>query len=598
MKKMRRNGRKIMKNGWTRWVDKLKNIIYAAMALMVVIVLALSGHSFNDVESSRPTRDYTVLSGMTYKQVKREDAPIGVVNEYCFQLGQIDHDDTLAFYINHHNIQVYFDEECVYTMTEMGETFHTSGGVWAMIPLDDEDAGKIVRVVLAPVYDNYQDEKLDFLIGSELAIYRTTLREALPEIILSMCVVLAGVFLLFLAAYHKIKRNFGGKIYAVGMLAVSAGVWRFTYGRFAYLLFSNRPVLIYTMSVISLMTLSIALLNCVDVSADGKGSRTIRGCTLVYCLIYIAQLILQSAGVWDLRQMLKITHVTIIFSAVVLCIDSVLSWVRRPEYPEEKVGPSYSWMIGVGVMIDLVLYYYAESSSGMLYTLGAILCFSMLESFRLIVNYTEKKNELEEMMNKLAMSRTMTMMSQIRSHFVFNLLNAISGMCKYDPEKADDTIVRFARYLRSNIDIMENDQNIPFATDLNQLEDYVMLEQVRFGDKVEFYTDIETDQFMIPPLILQPVVENAIKHGISKKQTNGTIVLRTRDAGDHVVITVEDDGVGFDMEELDKEKSVGIRNIRFRLQHLVDGTLDIASEVGKGTTVTITIPKKETETCM
>lgn len=64
------------------------------------------------------------------------------------------------------------------------------------------------------------------------------------------------------------------------------------------------------------------------------------------------------------------------------------------------------------------------------------------------------------------------------------------------------------------------------------------------------------------------------------------------------MITVEDDGVGFDMEELDKEKSVGIRNIRFRLLHLVNGTLDIASEVGKGTTVTITIPKKETETCM
>lgn len=139
---------------------------------------------------------------------------------------------------------------------------------------------------------------------------------------------------------------------------------------------------------------------------------------------------------------------------------------------------------------------------------------------------------------------------------------------------------------------MEKDGNVPFTADLRQLEDYVMLEQVRFGDKIEFYTDIEADDFMIPPLILQPVVENAIKHGVSKKQDNGTIVLRTRNVGDNIVITVTDDGVGFDLRELDKEKSVGIRNIRFRLEHLVHGSLDIKSEPGNGTEVTIIIPKE------
>lgn len=191
------------------------------------------------------------------------------------------------------------------------------------------------------------------------------------------------------------------------------------------------------------------------------------------------------------------------------------------------------------------------------------------------------------------LSRTTTMMSQIRSHFVFNLLNAISGMCKYNPEKADDTIVRFSRYLRNNIDIMENDKNIPFTTDIQQLEDYVVLEQVRFGDKIEFYTDTEVTDFMIPPLILQPVVENAIKHGVSQKTGNGTIILKTWETKSHVMITIEDDGIGFDISELEKEKSVGIRNIRFRLKHLADGDMKIESEIGKGTVVTISIPKKE-----
>lgn len=156
-------------------------------------------------------------------------------------------------------------------------------------------------------------------------------------------------------------------------------------------------------------------------------------------------------------------------------------------------------------------------------------------------------------------------------------------------------MVRFARYLRNNIDIMEEDKAIPFTTELLQLEDYVVLEQVRFGDRIEFYTDIEADRFMIPPLLLQPVVENAIKHGLSKKQEGGTIILRTREIGENIVITIEDDGIGFDIEELQKEKSIGIKNIRFRLRHLVNGTLEFESEVGRGTKATITIPKKEVE---
>lgn len=229
----------------------------------------------------------------------------------------------------------------------------------------------------------------------------------------------------------------------------------------------------------------------------------------------------------------------------------------------------------------------------MVFTLIAMLSYSLIEGLEVLFLYFERTAAYEEMETQLTLSRTTTMMSQIRSHFVFNILNAISGMCKYDPELADDTIVRFAGYLRNNIDIMENDNNISFETDLQQLEDYVALEQVRFGDKIEFYSDIETFDFMIPLLILQPIVENAIKHGISKKEGNGIIILRTRDSGENIVITVEDDGVGFDMSELDKEKSVGIKNIRFRLKQLVHGELKIQSEKDVGTTVTITIPKEK-----
>lgn len=571
---------------------KIKKIMFAVIGGLIVAVLFLAATTHNTVNKSRQDGDYTVISDMAYEQIEKEDAPTGTVNEYRFTIDEIAHDDMLAFYMSHHNIEVYLADECVYSMTASDGSIRTPGGVWTTIPLYENDTGKEVRVVLSSLYSNYQNEKPSFLLGSELAIYKAAFYQALPELVLSLCIVFVGLFLLCLAVYHSIKHNSMSRLYAIGLLAVSAGMWRFTYGRFVYLLFENHTILLYTLSVVSLMLVALAMLNCVELTENKKATKAIHYGSSVYCVVDIVQLVLQLAGVLDLRQMLKVTHIMIIISAVILGISGVIAWVKESSYSGRFFGRNYSWLLGIGAIVDLLLYYFSETSGGILFTIGAILCFSMLEGIRLLISFNEQKNALQEMETQLTLSRTTTMMSQIRSHFVFNILNAISGMCKYDSEKADDTVVRFARYLRNNIDIMENDKNIPFTTELRQLEDYVILEQVRFGDKIEFYTDIEADQFMIPPLILQPVVENAIKHGVSKKLTNGTIILHTRDKGDNIVITVEDDGVGFNIEELNKEKSVGLRNIRFRLYHLVNGTLDIVSEVGKGTTVTITIPKK------
>lgn len=534
------------------------------------------------------------VTNYTRQTVTDPTAPAGISDVYSFTLGNLARDKTLAFYISHHNIAVTVGNEKVFTSTVEGGAVNTGGGLWALVPLYPEDSGKSVSVKLSPVYSNYRDNSPDFVIGSESAIIASVFYNSLPETVLSLCIVLSGLFLLGIALYQTIKRNTVRRIYAIGALAIFAGIWRFTYGHFAYLVLARHSAMLYSLSVASLMFIALSMLHCVEFAEKRPAAkRLINGISVTYCAVYSVQLILQLAGISDLRYMLKITHATIIISAVVLCIDSVAAWLFGRRETTGAFGKNYPWLLGIGAMIDLLLYYFAHNSVGMPFTLAAILCFSLLEGVRLLIGYTAQKNALEEMQTKLTLSRTTTMMSQIRSHFVFNILNAISGMCKYDPERADDTVVRFARYLRNNIDIMEDDKNIPFSTDLRQLEDYVILEQVRFGDKLEFYTDIETENFMIPPLILQPVVENAIKHGISKKQTGGTVILRTRDIGESIVISVEDDGVGFDLNAPEKRDSVGLKNISFRLRHLVNGTLNIASEIGKGTVVTVTIPKKE-----
>lgn len=185
------------------------------------------------------------------------------------------------------------------------------------------------------------------------------------------------------------------------------------------------------------------------------------------------------------------------------------------------------------------------------------------------------------------------MMSQIRTHFIFNVLTAISGYCKYDAKKADDALIRFSRYLRRNISIMEDDGLIFFSKELEHLEDYISLEKIRFQDMITFEKDIEEQNFKIPPLTIQPIIENSIKHGLVEHDRSGTVKLHTTKDEENIIITITDDGAGFSPEACEKEDSVGIKNVRFRLENMVKGSLRIESVPGKGTTVTIKLPIKE-----
>ena len=181
-------------------------------------------------------------------------------------------------------------------------------------------------------------------------------------------------------------------------------------------------------------------------------------------------------------------------------------------------------------------------------------------------------------------------MSQIRTHFVFNVLNAISGLCKSDPEQADMQIVLFSRYLRNNIDIMQEDHPIPFEKELEHMHNYVDLEQLRFGEKIILDENYEYVNFVIPSLVMQPLVENAIKHGLLPKAGGGVIRVNTSRRGDGVLIEIADNGIGFDTSKNVDSASVGLSNVRFRVEKMMNGRMQVESTPNVGTLVRLWLP--------
>ncbi|MCR4587166.1 MAG: histidine kinase [Lachnospiraceae bacterium] len=182
--------------------------------------------------------------------------------------------------------------------------------------------------------------------------------------------------------------------------------------------------------------------------------------------------------------------------------------------------------------------------------------------------------------------------SQIQPHFLYNSLNAIYYLCEKDPEKAQKAISQFSDYLRGNMDSLKSRDLIPFAKELHHVECYLSLEKMRFEEELNIEYDIQETGFMIPALGLQPVVENAVKHGVGKQMNGGTVRIASRREGDSCIVTVEDNGVGFDPSEgkQDERSHIGLENVRSRIEQMTGGTVQIESHIGEGTRVTLKIP--------
>ena len=197
-----------------------------------------------------------------------------------------------------------------------------------------------------------------------------------------------------------------------------------------------------------------------------------------------------------------------------------------------------------------------------------------------------------EITRQLADSRISIMLSQIQPHFMHNMLTTIMYMCRTEPEEAEKTVGQFADYLRANMDSLTLKQCIQFETELKHVKIYWSLEEKRFGDKIRAVYDIQENSFMLPSLTIQPIVENAVKHGMRKgKQL--TVTIRTYSDVNNYYVEINDDGRGFDVNafENDGKSHIGIKNVQQRLKMMCGGELMVNSVPDQGTDAVIKIPK-------
>jgi len=198
-------------------------------------------------------------------------------------------------------------------------------------------------------------------------------------------------------------------------------------------------------------------------------------------------------------------------------------------------------------------------------------------------------SKVENLISLLKYSELKALQSQINPHFLFNVLNTMTSLIRTNPEKAREVTIDLSNYLRYNLD--NNLKSVELIKELNQIDTYIKIEKARFGEKLNIIYDVDESlyNFQIPSLIIQPLVENSIKHGILKKRDKGFVKIIVKKIDKDIEVAIEDDGVGIEqavIDNLDKkiEENIGLKNVHQRLKLLYGEGLNI-TKLEQGTRI-------------
>ena len=510
----------------------------------------------------------------------------------------------IAFYTNHINLTIIEGEGEPFVMDMENPLYGRSacGVNWTAHTLMS-DSEEIIEIIVHNPHDFGNETAVDELLSS-IALWagidfeQGILAEGEPVRNAGMLLILVSIVFLGIALFSTlihVKKS--GIIWLLGLVALFAGAYT-TYNAGGVSFWSESIVSNTTVLCFSMMLYMLFLL--MSISYLLKSTKRIGEITAIVLAltdaVFFVLPIVSNVYFYD----------TLVWWAAVQIIANVIFLVCvAKEFIDSK--PKERWLYAgitlplFAFIVDVVGIELGAWRGGVISQYVFILLFSiaMITVLKLIpqsINAATKAKELE--MEKIVLnaqlseSRISTMMSQIRPHFIYNTLGSIEQLCKLDPPKAGELVHNFAKYLRGNFGELDNPKPILMSQEMEHVHHYISIENVRFPD-MTFSFEMNSDDFHIPALTVQPIVENAIKHGLMKLQKGGTIHVVTYETDTEYCISVEDDGVGFDTSALlDDRKHVGLRNIRERLKVMVNGTLEIESTVGVGTKVVVKIPKE------
>lgn len=343
--------------------------------------------------------------------------------------------------------------------------------------------------------------------------------------------------------------------------------------------------------IVTMLNYSVAACLVLDVfcllyySVDNRKARNI--CSAGVAALLAGAIILRNTGNQQFQNLFLVISLMISFCALCLIIYRLLHG-RHEHYfllfaiSQLRFSIAFSLFFPAPVM----------ALSYMFILSGFFVVFQALLIVSIILRNLKMRRELEQLAKAqevLLHTQGAFWASQIQPHFIYNTLQAIQGLCLMDPEQASELVGKFSTHLRRSTDYINTTEMIPFTEELQHVNNYVEIQKVRFQDSLTYIQHIEVEDFMIPPLSVQPLVENAIRYGVRSSEEGGTVVLETKREADGIHVNIKDDGPGFNLSEI--KSNGGIENVRNRLKAFAHA--ELIFQVDSGIIAEIFIPLEE-----
>lgn len=578
----------------------IKRVTEAAAAIVFFgFVLLLLFSSRQDLFSGRKAEGFSNGWTYSYGEVSgkgdlpvRLDVPADTAVEFLHTLPEETGDGYgIAFRTRMQYVRVYVGERLIYRFPEKELIGGRATSAWNFVRLDQTDAGQQIRIYVWSPYESFSGGIGEMSFGDFDDLVTEIIARQSRILRLSILIGMAGAAILLVSLgsgryqAYRWHRHLGillvfTAFWLCGESAMPSGI----VGLEAWHYFS----------LVSLLFCPVFLASYLYARWPeycGKGAPALFWgglASAVFCLCS------EFMGGPDLIEMLPLT---LALTGAALGYTVFVYFLAAKKKKEASIRSELVCvlLIALAGLSDVMRFARGMDRIGFILRF-AILLYA-LNLLRICVTTLYRRiRENQELQRRLQRSRAELMASQIKPHFIYNTLNSIRALIQIDPERARKTVYDFSTYLRSNLGNIDGRERIPFSEELNHIRAYLNIEKVRFEERLNIVTDIRTVSFLVPPLSIQPLVENAVKHGVCAKVEGGTVTIHSYKEEAGYVVCVEDDGNGFDPSCLERQEGedgshIGLENIRFRVSEISGGSLSVESREGGGTRVTVVFPE-------
>lgn len=581
--------------------DKIKKILIAVITVAYIAIGFVYQHRYND-ETEKTER--INISG-TYQE-NEDDIPVSFDS-----VEDIRSDGYRKLIIKGHfdtDIDKDVKMSCpvIRTMVTMKvngkECIRTSKDVFVRwinfsspgITKDDE-----IEMIIEPVTRKYGDDNYIYFLkniyaGSETELLRLKLENNWYNILIgiitfSLGVGFAVVQIVFSAFRFKGGRNYG----ACALLLICGSIFSFINYDYVSFLFGKTAFMNAIDFITKILFCGFLFLYLQKFLTDRKCRMASDILFSIWLCVYVVCLI---------RRIMYIMPYVYTVDVVIVGIMAILighEIIFHINYIKERNKQSLPIMAStmvlcVAALFEMILYIVKRKFSREIFSTGLLIfgIINFIDMVKFSKKTVEKSIQAKDLEKQLVNSRMELLVSQIRPHFIFNALNIIEDICVEEPEKARTALEHFSTYMKANMNSLADRRVIPFEKEMEHVESYLYIEMLRKGESLKVEYNLSVTDFEIPPLAIQTLVENSVKHGMKGKDGIEVISVTTYVKNQTIYVIVEDNGVGFDINYRpdDGRKHIGIDNTVARIRNMVNGKVTIESVIMKGTKVTIAIP--------